>query len=104
MLPTSQLFDLLPVDGFTYKTAQGTFLASVVSPPLSLLDGSMPLSIEIAFRLKRDEILLVRRLTLIVSRDELAKDLPGVMRRINEWVFQEPDGEGYFVGELRLSD
>jgi hypothetical protein len=95
---------LLPLDGFTYETPYGTFIAALLTPPLETCDPDLAQKVEIEFRNECHGFHLTRRLSLLVSRQDLTRDLPGVIRFITKWVFIDPSHEVYFAHECRYED
>ena len=94
---------LLPLDSITYNTPYGTYVAAILTPPLETRHMDLPQKVEIEFRNECHGFYLTRRLSIFVSRQDLTRDLPGVIRFINAWVFIDPSQEVYFVHECRYS-
>ena len=95
---------LLPLDGFTYNTPYGTYVAALLTPPLETRAADLPQKVEIEFRNECHGFYLTRRLSLFVSCQDLMSDLSGVIGLINAWVFIDPSHEVYFVHECRYKD
>ena len=87
---------LLPLDGFRYQTRFGYFVAAVVKPPHETLNPSDLQVVKIELKPESCDACPVRHLSLLVSNEDLANDLPGVMRLIHEWAISPHCDKSFF--------
>jgi hypothetical protein len=99
---STQLSELLPIDGFSYETAYGHYVARVVGMPSEILSFHERHKFEIEFRNEDAEFLPVRRLILFLSVEDVERDRAGVYRLIREWMIVDPGAENYFTYECRF--
>jgi hypothetical protein len=94
---------LLPVDGFSYETAYGRFVAKLIVAPSEVANPKDAQKFEIELWNLSHSFCPPRGLKLLVSLEDLEHDRAGVFRLIQEWAFADVGEENFFEFEYHYT-